>query len=79
MEIHHRIPQKYIGNGKLFPESMRISLSNLQGLPRSVHRKIVSPAWTAFRKANPNPTRTQVVQHAMQIDRQIAEHTGRIN
>ncbi|KMW34291.1 RHS repeat domain-containing protein, partial [Parabacteroides sp. 2_1_7] len=79
IEIHHRIPQMYIGTGRLFPEAMRTSLSNLQGLPRKIHREVVSPAWTAFRKANPTPTRAEVIQQAMRIDKQVAEHIGRIN
>ena len=79
LEIHHRVPQMYIGANKLFPESMRTSLSNLQGTPRHIHRQVVSPAWSAFRKTNPNPTRAQVIQQAMRIDKQIAEHIGRIN
>jgi len=58
---------------------IRTSLSNLQGIPRHIHRQVVSPAWSAFRKANPNPTRAQVIQQAMRIDKQIAEHIGRIN
>jgi len=79
IEIHHRIPQKYIGSKKLFPESMRTSLSNLQGLPRDVHRKVVSPEWAKFRKLNPNPTRAQVMKQAMKIDKMIAQHLNKIN
>jgi len=79
MEVHHRIPQMYIGVKKLFPESMRTSLSNLQGLPRNVHRKIVSPMWASFRKTNPKPTRAQIVKKAMEIDKVIAEHINKVN
>ena len=69
LEVHHRIPQVFIGKGKLFPESMRTSLSNLQGLPRDIHRKYVTPAWEAFRKANPNATRAEIVKFAMNMDK----------
>lgn len=79
MEIHHRIPQMYIGKGKLFPEAMRTSLSNLQGLSKKVHRKIVSPLWTTFRKENPNPTRAKVMEYAMYVDKYIAKYIERIN
>ena len=79
IEIHHRIPQMYIGNGKLFPEAMRTSLSNLQGLPRNVYRQIVSPAWATFRKQFPNATRAQIVKKAMDIDKLIAEYINRVN
>ncbi len=79
MEVHHRIPQMYIGVKKLFPESMRTSLSNLQGLPRNVHRKIVSPMWASFRKNHPKPTRAQIVKKAMEIDKVIAEHINKVN
>jgi len=79
IEIHHRIPQMYIGAKKLFPESMRMSLSNLQGLPTHIHRSVVSPAWAAFRKANPNPTAREVMKMAQKIDKMIAEHINKIN
>ncbi|MCO7520894.1 MULTISPECIES: RHS repeat-associated core domain-containing protein [unclassified Pseudomonas] len=79
LEVHHRIPQMYIGAGKLFPESMRTSLSNLQGLPRHIHRKVVSPMWTAFRKQHPKPTRAQVVKKAMEIDKVVSEHINKVN
>ncbi|MGC7560725.1 RHS repeat-associated core domain-containing protein [Pasteurella sp. PK-2025] len=79
LEVHHRIPQIFIGKGRLFPESMRTSLSNLQGLPRDIHRKIVTPAWEAFRKTNPNATRAEIVKFAMDMDKKIAEYINIIN
>ncbi|WP_424405442.1 RHS repeat-associated core domain-containing protein [Pasteurella sp. PK-2025] len=79
LEVHHRIPQIFIGKGRLFPESMRTSLSNLQGLPRDIHRKIVTPAWEAFRKTDPNATRAEIVKFAMDMDKKIAEYINIIN
>jgi hypothetical protein len=79
LEVHHRIPQVFIGKGKLFPESMRVSLSNLQGLPRYIHRKYVTPAWEAFRKANPNATRAEIVKFAMDMDKRMAQYINKIN
>lgn len=81
MEIHHRIPQVFIGSGKgkLFPESMRTSLSNLQGLPIDIHRKFVTPVWETFRKSNPNATRAEIVKFAMDMDKKIAQYINVIN
>jgi RHS repeat-associated protein len=77
LEIHHRIPQKYIRDG-LFPEEMMTSLSNLQGLPTNIHQKIVTPAWNAFMRNNPNPSRTQVMKFAIEMDKVIAPYINRI-
>ena len=74
IDIHHRIPQMYIGPKRLFPESMRTSLSNLQVLPRKVHRKFVAPRWAEFRSKYPNPTRSQVIRQAMEVDRDIMQY-----
>ena len=74
IDIHHRIPQMYIGPKRLFPESMRTSLSNLQALPREVHRKFVTPKWAEFRSKYPNPTRSQVIRQAMEVDRDIMQY-----
>jgi RHS repeat-associated protein len=77
MEIHHRIPQRYIKNG-LFPESMRTSLSNLQALPYKIHRGLVTPEWNAFSAANPNATRAQIMKFAIEMDKKIAQYIGSI-
>ncbi|HDR1023055.1 TPA: hypothetical protein QB352_002374 [Pasteurella multocida] len=79
LEVHHRIPQVFIGDRKLFPESMRTSLSNLQGLPKDVHRKIVTPAWQAFRRANPNATRSEIIKFAMRMDQKISQYINVVN
>ncbi|HEY5749429.1 MAG TPA: RHS repeat-associated core domain-containing protein [Chryseolinea sp.] len=78
MEIHHRIPQLYVRLG-LFNESMLTSLSNLQAIPRQVHRKIVTPAWNRFAKLNPNPTAAEVMKFAIEMDKKIAPYINRIN
>ncbi len=67
LEIHHRIPQRYINSG-LFPESMRTSLSNLQGLPRDVHRKIITPLWNKWSRKNTNPSQSDVLKFAREVD-----------
>lgn len=72
MQIHHRIPQKYIRNG-LFPKEMLTSLSNLQGLPTGIHQKIVTPAWSAFMRANPNASRAEIMKFAIEMDKKIAQ------
>ncbi|HKG08707.1 MAG TPA: DUF6443 domain-containing protein [Pedobacter sp.] len=77
MQIHHRIPQKYIKNG-LFPKKMLTSLSNLQGLPTEIHQKVVTPAWNAFMKANPNASRAEVMKFAIEMDKTIAQHINTI-
>lgn len=77
MEIHHRIPQKYIKNG-LFPEEMLTSLSNLQGLPKSIHQKIVTPAWNNFMRNHPEASRSQIMKFAMDMDKIIAPYINRI-
>lgn len=77
MQIHHRIPQKYIRSG-LFPKEMLTSLSNLQSLPTEVHQKIVTPAWTAFMRANPNASRAEVMKFAIEMDKKIAQHINAI-
>lgn len=78
MEIHHRIPQMYIGKNKLFPPSMRRSLSNLQALSVKNHR-MISGYWANFRRNNPNPTRSEVLKFAMQMDKIAAEYINIIN
>ena len=77
MEIHHRIPQKYINNG-MFPEVMRTSLSNLQALPRDVHRTFVTPMWNEFSRLNPDATRAQIMKFAIEMDKKIAPNIGTI-
>ncbi len=77
MEIHHRIPQRYIDNG-LFPESMRASLSNLQALPYKIHRSVVTPAWNEFSRLNPNATRAQIMKFAIEMDKKISQYIGAI-
>ena len=77
MEIHHRIPQKFIDKG-LFPESMRASLSNLQALPRDIHRSIVTPMWNEFSRLNPEATRAQIVKFAIEMDKRIAPYINKI-
>ena len=79
LEVHHRIPQVFIGKGKLFPESMRASLSNLQGLPRDIHRGSVTPAWETFRKTNTNATRAEIIKFAIDMDKKIAQYINVIN
>ena len=75
LEIHHRIPQRYLN---LFPKSMRNSISNLYALPYRIHRGIVTPRWNAFSKANPNATRAQIMKEAIEIDKLIAPYINKI-
>ncbi|SUB52183.1 RHS repeat-associated core domain-containing protein [Pasteurella testudinis] len=78
LEVHHRIPQVFIKNGK-FPQSMKTSLSNLQGLPTKIHRQVVTPAWEAFRKTNPNATKAEIMKFAANMDKTIAQYINKIN
>src|SRR5262249_23618110 len=64
LQIHHRIPLEY---RHLF-ESDPNRLSNLIGLHKNVHAE-VSGLWTAFRNAHENPTRAEVLEFALTIDR----------
>ncbi len=77
MQIHHRIPQKYIRSG-LFPKEMLTSLSNLQGLPTEIHQKIVTPAWSAFMRANPNASASEVMKFAIEMDKKIVPYINSI-
>ena len=77
MEIHHRISQRYIKNG-LFPKTMLSSLSNLQGLPRKVHRSIITPLWNSWARKNPNPTKFDVMKFAREVDKITRQYINRI-
>ena len=63
LEVHHRIPLEY---RHLFDADPN-RLSNLIGLHKNVHAEI-SGLWTSFRLANPNATRTQILDFAKRID-----------
>jgi hypothetical protein len=79
LEICYRIPQKYIGAGKQFPELMKMTLSNLQGLSWQVYRSIVIPAWEGFEMAIPKPTAVQIMKRALEIEKVLAYRIHRIN
>ncbi|MFI5297732.1 MAG: toxin TcdB middle/N-terminal domain-containing protein [Polyangiales bacterium] len=71
-DAHHRIPQEYRDNPQ-FKDFDFDAPENIQGVPGSrsgtnVHQDITND-WAAFRKANPDASRSQVEAFAQGIDK----------
>ncbi len=77
MEIHHRIPQVFFREGK-FSLNLMNRLSNLQALPVNIHRRIVTPAWEAFRRSNPNASAREIIDFAIRMDKRIGQYINKI-
>jgi RHS repeat-associated protein len=69
LNVHHRIPLEYRYLFSADPNR----LSNLVGLHSTVHDAI-SSLWTSFRLAVPYPTRAQVFDFAIRIDKRYGQY-----
>jgi RHS repeat-associated protein len=67
LQVHHRIPLEW---ANLFPRSDPNRISNLVGIPRSIHTRI-NNEWTAFRAAwrGRTPSQVDIMKKAIEIDR----------
>jgi RHS repeat-associated protein len=76
LHVHHRIPQHY---RYLFGDDAIDNLSNLVGLSKRMHLKLVTPIWEIFRRGNRNPTQKDVIRFAKVMDRIIGIHANNID
>jgi hypothetical protein len=71
--IHHAVEQWILRKyPDLFSEAELQALENLRGIPNelnsNLHLSVIRLEWNAFYKLNPNATREQIVQKAVEID-----------
>lgn len=72
--VHHAVEQQTLRRypGVVTSSEMH-SLENLRGIPKGdvnnrVHLSAIRKEWNRFYKANPNPTKQQLLDHATTID-----------
>ncbi|MBK8223957.1 MAG: hypothetical protein IPK73_23375 [Candidatus Obscuribacter sp.] len=75
-EVHHRIPQDVLTrHPKLFSHKEIHDIRNLVGIPRDagVHGGIKTK-WNEFFETHPSPTKEQVIEFAVKIDKKNGRH-----
>lgn len=74
--VHHAVEQQALDRYPgLVSESEMHSLQNLRGIPKSinndVHLSQIRKSWNQFYRANPSPTKQQLLDHATKVDNQF--------
>lgn len=72
--VHHAVEQQVLRRYPgLFSEAEIHSLENLRGIPvgsnSSLHLSQIRRSWNAFYRSNASPTRTDILNHATEVDR----------
>jgi RHS repeat-associated protein len=74
--VHHAVEQQALSRfPSLFTPQEIHALENLRGIPRGIngelHLSQIRAAWNEFYRTTPNPTRAQILQRAVDIDKKF--------
>lgn len=80
MIVHHGVEQQVLRRPEtkgLFTEEEIHSYDNLRGISKEinsdVHLSKIRKEWNRFYKENPNPTKEQLLQKRLEIDRKFGD------